>query len=281
MIRIVTDNASDITLAQAKEMGVELISLVTSFEDGAFPLDTNEDYDRLYARLAQCKSLPFTSRPTPDAYMQIYRAAREAGDDVIVLTLSSGLSGTYESACVAKVMQDYDRITVIDTEQAVMAQRLLVEHAVALRDKGCTANVIVREVLDLRDCVTVLGVIGSLVNLRRGGRIPPALGIIGDALGIKPVITVKDKLIVDVGKVRGIRSGIAMTHKMLDLDGVDPDYPVIFGYTSNCALGESYMQDTVQRYGIQNARLCQVGGIIGTHLGPESIGVAYVRRKRG
>ena len=278
MIRIVTDNASDLTVEDAKRLGVHRVSLETSFDDEVCPMDSHEDYDLFYEKLQGSSKLPITSRPTPQAYLDIYRAAQKAGDDVLVLTLSSGLSGTKESAYVAKEMIDYPRITIVDTKTAVMAQRILVEHACTLRDRGMSLQAIAHEIIELRDRVIVIGIIGSLVYLKRGGRIPPALALVGDVLGIKPVITVKDKVIQPLGKARGMKSGIAMAYRRMEEDEIDPDFPVLFGYTSNPSLGESFMLKTQERYGLQNPRLCQVNGIIGTHLGTDSIGLAYVKK---
>jgi DegV family protein with EDD domain len=279
MIRIVTDNASDITLEQARSMKIERVCLVTSFDDIPCAMDTNEDYDRFYEMLAASEKLPVTSRPSPDRYLEIFEDAKEKGDHVLVLTLSSGLSGTCESAHVAKNMCGYDNITIIDTLQAVMTQRMLVERAVFMRDSGMPVGRIISEIEKLKDKVHVIGIIGSLKCLKKGGRIPPALATIGDALGIKPVITVKDGVIVPVGKVRGMKAGINMAWKMLDDEDIDRDYPLVFGYTSDLGIAEKFVRDTMEHCNMSDSKICQVCGIIGTHLGPDSIGVAYVSQK--
>jgi len=278
MIRIVTDNACDITANEAQALNIHLVSLETSFEDEACPMGSLEDYDRFYAKLKSCDKLPITSRPSPQVYLDIYEKARKAGDDVLVLTLSSGLSGTNESAHVAKGMIDYPRITVVDTQNAVMAQRMLVEYACRLRKQGMSLQAIAHALIETRERVVVMGVIGSLVYLKKGGRIPPAMALVGDMLGIKPIITVKDKVIQPLGKARGLKSGIATVYRRMEEDQIDTDFPVLFGYTSDRSLGESFMAKTAERFGFRDARLCQVGGVIGTHLGCDSIGLAYVKK---
>jgi len=279
MIRIITDTASDITAEESEKLGISLVPLVTSFEDGPFPMNTKADFDRFYEKLRACKQLPVTSRPSPQSYLDLYEQAKEAGDEVLVLSLSSGLSGTLESAHVAKQMSGYDRITIIDTQQAVMSQRILVEHAVKMKNAGESLRSIVHDIMDLRERVTVVGVIGSMVYLRKGGRIPPALGVIGDALQIKPVITLKG-VIETIGKARGLKAGYAMAWKHMEEDGVDPSFPVIFGYTSSIEQCQSFMESTVERFPVQETSIAQVGGIIGTHLGENSIGAAYVKKAK-
>lgn len=280
MIRIVTDNASDITVEQARSLDIDRVSLVTSFDDIPCPMDTVEDYALFYEKLAASDKLPVTSRPTPESYLSIFEEAQKNGDYVLVLTLSSGLSGTCESANVAKNMCGYENITIIDTQQAVMSQRILVERAVHLRDAGMPIGRIISEINDLKERVHVIGIIGSLKCLKKGGRIPPALATIGDALGIKPVITVKDGVIISAGKVRGMKAGANMAWKMLDAEDIDPEYPFVFGYTSDMGIVENFMRDTMPRYNVPDAKICQVCGIIGTHLGPDSMGVAYVAKKK-
>lgn len=278
MIRIVTDNASDITLEQARSMRIDRVCLAASFDDSPCAMDTNDDYDRFYERLAASVKLPVTSRPSPESYLEIFEDAKAKGDHVLVLTLSSGLSGTCESAHVAKDMSGYENITIIDTLQAVMTQRILVERAVFLRDSGMPVGRIVSEIERLKDKVHVIGIIGSLKCLKKGGRIPPALATIGDALGIKPVITVRNGVIAPTGKVRGMKAGMNMAWKMLESADIDMDFPLVFGYTSDAQLGSAFMKDTMARTGAVEAKLCQVCGIIGTHLGPDSVGVAYVEK---
>lgn len=279
MIRIITDSACDLTAAQAAELGIGMVPLVTSFDDGPFPMETQADFDRFYEKLKGSKELPVTSRPSPHSYLDLFLEAKKEGDEVLVLSLSSGLSGTFESVHVAKQMAEYDRITVIDTRQAVMSQRMLVEHAVKMNRAGESLRSIVHDIMDLRERVTVVGVIGSMVYLRKGGRIPPALGLIGDALQIKPVITLDGK-IETIGKARGLRAGYSMAWKHMEADGVDPEYPMIFGYTSSMDQCRTFMQGTLERFSAKDTSIAQVGGIIGTHLGEDSIGAAYVKKAK-
>jgi len=279
MIRIITDTACDITPDEAEILGVGLVPLVTSFEDGPCPMNTKADFDRFYDKLKSCKQLPVTSRPSPQIYLDLYEKAKQAGEEVLVLSLSSGLSGTIESAQLAKQMSGYDRITIVDTQQAVMSQRILVEHALKMKAAGESMRSIVHEVMDLKERVTVVGVIGSMVYLRKGGRIPPALGVIGDALQIKPVITLKG-VIETVGKARGLKAGYSMAWKHMEEDGVDETHPIIFGYTSSIDQCRSFMDATLERFSTIDARIAQVGGIIGTHLGENSIGAAYVKKAK-
>ena len=149
-----------------------------------------------------------------------------------------------------------------------------------LRDSGASLSEIAGEVDRLRGTVRVMGVIDTLTYLRKGGRIPAALAIMGDALGIKPVITVEDGIIQTTGKVRGRKQGIAMVYNMLESEGYDESFPVCYGFTSDRALGEKFMAETDAKYGIRTSGLYQVSGIIGTHLGTNCFGIAYIPKHR-
>lgn len=279
MIRIVTDTASDITVEQAADMNIDLIPLEIAFEDGPCPQNTESDFSLFYQRLEKCSKLPITSRPSPEAYLKIFQEAKAAGDEVVVLTLSSGLSGTYESAVMAKEIANDDDIFVVDTHQAILTQRILVEHAFKMRDEGYTASQIAQKITQMRDHVVVCGVVDTLKYLQKGGRIPASLAHLGKFLHIKPVIILEDKILRTIGKVRGREAGIEMLFKRMDEDGFNRAYPCYVGYTSNRSLVERFQQQLLQRYGQLATRMHPIGGIIGAHCGTDCIAVAYVKGK--
>jgi len=278
MLRIVTDTASDITIEQAKEMNIDVVSLDITFEDGPAPQRTEEDFRRFYERLEACEKLPVTSRTPPEEYLKIFQEAKAQGDEVLVLTLSSGLSGTVDSARMAKQIADYDKIEVVDSQQAILTQRMLVEHAVKLREDGYQMQEIVERVKAMRDQVVVCGVVDTLKYLQKGGRIPASLATLGTLLRIKPVIVLEDKILKQLGKARGHDAGEAMLYKRMEQDGFNKAYPVYFGYTSDKELAEAFMQQTKERYGLTQTRLFPVGGVIGTHCGTRCVAVAYVKQ---
>ena len=277
MLRIVTDTASDITLEQAAGMGVDMVPLVITFEDGVCPQETEADFMTFYERLQRCQELPVTSRPSPHSYLKIFQDAKAKGEEVVVLCVSSGLSGTMESAFTARQMADYEPIYIVDTRQAILTQRMLVELAVQMREDGHTAQAIVKKVEEMRDRVVVCGVVGTLKYLRKGGRIPASLAVVGAMLNIKPVIVLEDGILKTLGKARGHSSGIAMLHKRMEEDGFNRAYPLFFGYTSDRSLAEKAMIDFCERYHVDHKRLHAIGGIIGTHCGTDCVAVAYFK----
>lgn len=277
MLRIITDNASDITVEQAKELDIDLVFLEITFEDGECPQRSTEDFVTFYRRLEKCDRLPVTSRPSPQAYLDIIQDAKEKGEEVLILTISGGLSGTVESAHEAKRMSGYDRVCIVDTHQAIMAQRLLVEMAVRLRDEGYSAREIARRIEHSRDKVVVCGVVDTLKYLRKGGRIPAGLAALGSILNIKPVIVLDDTKLKTMGKARGYTQGVKMLYQRMKQDQCSKAYPVYFGYTTNRELGLSLLQKTKDTFGLDCVKLHPVGGVIGTHCGTDCVAIAYVK----
>lgn len=281
MLRIITDSAADITLAQAEKMNIQIVPLSITFPDGECPQETEEDFKVFYQRLAASKELPTTSQVPLDTYLRHYQAAQAAGDDILVLTLSGGLSGTVRSAETAKQLCDYDRIFIVDTHQAILSQRMVVEHAVRLRDQGMSTEQIVAEVEALRDRVTVSGVVDTLVYLRKGGRIPASLAILGTALKIKPVIALQGSILQAIGKAMGRKAGIRMLHERFEKYPPDPAFPILFGYTSDAEISREFMEELVEKYHLQSftTALLPVGGVIGTHVGDNCIALCYVAQQ--
>ena len=278
MLRIVTDSASDITAAQAKAMDVDIISLEINFDDGPCPQKTEEDFILFYERLKTCDNLPVTSRPAPQDYLEIYLDAKQKGEEVLVLTVSSGLSGTIETAVVAKEMAEYHAIHIVDTHQAILSQRMLVEKALTLRSQGKKAAEIAEYIKKIRDDVVVCGVVGTLKYLQKGGRVPASMALLGQMMNIKPVIVLEDKILKQLGKARGYAAGIALLHKRMEEDVWDPEEPMLFGYTSDKRFGEQLREKTCEKYAIKESALYPIGGIIGTHCGTDCMAVAYLKK---
>lgn len=277
---IITDSASDITEKEAEEMDIRLVWLKTKFSDGDFPMKTEEDFCQFFDKLAEEKDLPMTSQPSPEEYLEFFEEAKSKGEEVLVLTLSSGLSGTINAANLAKQMSEYDKIWIIDSEQAIITQRFLVQKAVELRKEGKTTEDIVEILEDLKKRVTVCGMLDTLTYLRKGGRIPAALAVVGNMLHIKPVIELKDKTLTMLGKARGRSGGMKYLWKEFESYDVDREEPVYFGYTSDREIGEKFMMDTVEKYGLKNYKLYPVGGIIGTHVGPACVAISFVKKSQ-
>jgi len=275
MLRIVTDTGSDITYLSAKERGMEIVELDIRFEEFPYDHRSDTDFSVFYENLAKAKELPKTSQVTPAQYLDIYNDAREKGDEVLVVTLAGGMSGTYSSATMAKEECGYDGVTVIDSYHAITSQRQITEYAVKLRDEGKSRQEIEKELLELREQIVMIAGLDTLTYLKKGGRVPPAMALIGNALNLKPVVILKQGVITPLAKVRGHSSVKRAILEQFEKDGYDESWPVGFGHTNNPERGQAFMEEAKQKYGIKNCELYPVGGVIGTHAGPGGIVITY------
>ena len=280
MIKIVTDTGSDITHVEAKASGIESLELSITFSEFPYDIRNDVDFSVFYANLVKAKNLPTTSQVTPAQYLDVFNDAKEKGEEVLVITLSGGLSGTYQSAMMAKEECGYDRIAVIDSRQAIMPQRVLVEYAIKLREEGKNLAEIEQAITDLRERLVVFGMLDTLTYLKKGGRVPPAMALIGNVLSIKPVIILQGGVLEALGKVRGLQAGKQAIWKQLEKEGYDENWPLYFGHTNLETRGREFMQETITKFNLkeENCKLLPIGGVIGTHLGPGALLLGCMRK---
>lgn len=278
MIRIVTDSASDITVEEAKSLNIDIVPLTITFGEEICPQNTLEDFDTFFNKLKTTSILPVTSQPSPELYLNVFDKAKSNEEDVLVITLSSGLSGTLNSALLAKKMSNYEKIYILDSKQAILTQRMLVEYAVKLRDENKSINEIAKTLESLKDKLVVCGVLDTLKYLKMSGRIPSSLAFVGELLNIKPVVILKDSVLKELGKSRGTKSGINLMYKQFEESEINFDFPVNFGYTLDRDKGLEFMNETISKYNLKNTNLYPIGGVIGTHVGPNCLAMAFARK---
>ena len=205
MIRILTDSASDILPAEAEQLGVTVIPLNVTLEDGSILRDgidmTPTEY---YAHLASCRKLPTTSQPSPELFEKFYLEAAAAGDEVLGIFLSHQLSGTWQCAKLAADLANVDNVLFVDSATVCLGESLLVRLAVQLRDAGKTLVQIATDLEHAKEHLHLVAAIDDLKYLRKGGRLPAAVAVAGGMLGIKPLITIKDGKVARAGKARGL-----------------------------------------------------------------------------
>lgn len=280
-IRIITDSSSDFKNDVAKRRGIEIVSMVIQFGGASF-LDgktiTNEVFYRL---LQEGKKSPSTSQPTPADFLQHFEAARDAGDEVVAVLLSGALSGTLQSAMIAKDMCEYEKIYIVDSRTATAGIEILVNHACKLRDSGLPAAEIARELERIKDRVRIFAVMDTLEYLRRGGRLSGFQAGLGAMTKLKPVITVRDGEVTIAVKAFGTGAAVKQLMRMLEEHPVDDAFPSYFLYTDDQRREEELLPKLKER-GKLPLRLhyCSVGPTIGTHIGPGALGMAYMEQEK-
>ena len=277
-IKIITDSASDISQERAKEWDIQVLPLKVRFGEEEFLDGVTLNYKSFYEKLVETDEIPKTSQIPPFEYEENFRKAVDDGDEVICMTLSSGVSGCFQSACIAA--EDFgDKVHVIDTKQFCISEYILVELAVRLRDEGKSAAEIAETIEQEKRRARVISVFDTLEYLKLGGRISSAAAIAGGVLSIKPVITIEDGVVEVVGKARGSRNGNNMLKQYITKDGgIDFSKPLCVGYSGlSDDMLKKYLEDSRELYEDYGRELqvANVGAAIGTYAGPGAIAVAY------
>jgi DegV family protein with EDD domain len=277
-IRIITDSTSDISINQAAQMNITLVPLKVIFGDKEYKEGVEITIDGFYEKLVKAERLPTTSQPSPDDFLKYFEEGKAVGDSIIVLVISAKLSGTYQSAMIAKEMVEYDDIHIINTDTVTSALRILVEQAVKLRGEGRNAEEIVTNLLKLKEKVALVAMVDTLEFLHKGGRLSKSATILGTLLKFKPLITVKDGVVGVLGKERGVNKAIGRLAEIIDEQGgIDTSYPVHLGYTANddqCKLLKDKLEE---KYGLNGMVMHPVGCVVGTHAGPGACLVTFVK----
>lgn len=278
MVRIITDSAADFEPKELEKLGVTCIPLHVMFGDEEYQENVNLTKPQFFQLLSQFDGSPKTAQPSPQLLMDLFEDAKQAGDEAVYITLSSALSGTYQSACMVCEDVECEDCYVVDSLNATGGQRLLVEYAVRLRDEGKSAREIIAGVESIRDKIVLYACIDTLEYLYRGGRISQTAYKLGSLAQVKPIIRVSDEGKVEVpSKAMGMRKGIDFMLKRLEAQKPSADHPVYVMYTPSQANGEILLQKVREfGYEVPDERLISVGAAIGSHIGPNGCGIVYV-----
>ncbi len=270
-VKIIIDSTVDTTPEIRAHCAV--VPLTVRFGDEEYIDGLTITHQEFYEKLVSDDYLPTTSQPTPDAFARVYQQIVDDGDTGVVLTISSRLSGTCQSASIA-AMDFPGKIFVVDTQTATIGAGILAELAVQLAQQGNTAEKIAEILTHQRENVRIAAVVDTLEYLKRGGRISRTVAFAGELLSIKPLITISEGAIQMKGKARGARQiNSAMDNLVASFGTVDRDKPILLGYTgSDHAQMDSYIQNSTYGW---TAPATIIGSVIGTHAGPGAFAAAF------
>lgn len=277
-VRIIIDSASDITKQKADELHLDFMPLKTLFGEEEYLDGITITHEEFYEKLIECGTIPTTSQIPPYDFEQKYKEIKESGDTAVVITLSSLLSGTYQSAAIA--LDGYeDCICLVDSLNVSVGEQILVHYAVRLRDQGLSAKEIAAELDRKKSDVCVLAVFDTLEYLKQGGRISKTAAWAGTMLSIKPVIAVIKGEVAILGKARGSKNGNNMLIQQVNQSGgIDFSMPYCLGYSGlDDTLLQKYIKDSAALWEGKTDHLpiTTIGSTIGTHAGPGAIAVSY------
>ncbi len=277
-IKFIIDSASDMLPEEAKALGLIHVPLTVRFDEEEYQDGVTISHKEFYEKLIESDVLPKTSQITPVTFAEAYEKVVANGDTAIVITLSSKLSGTYQSAVIAA--QEYEgRVFVVDSENVALGERIIILRALELAKEGLSAEEIVAKLDEEKKKVRVIALFDTLEYLKKGGRISGTVAFVGGVLAIKPVIQVIDGEIRQVGKARGSRQGNNLLREMVkECGGINYDKPYYLAYSGlSDDLLRKYVQDSAELWEGKADKLpiSTVGATIGTYAGPGAIAVTF------
>ena len=276
--RIVVDSTADILPEYLDQ--IHTVPLTVSFGEEEYIDGVTIDHRTFYQKLIETDAMPSTSQASPAAFAEQYDQAAADDEEVVVITISSKLSGTYQSAMIAAAGRS--SVYVVDSENASVGCGILVGLALRYLRDGMTASAIAEKLQEDKKKIIVIALLDTLEYLKRGGRISKAAAFAGGLLNIKPVISIADGEIQLLGKARGSKMGNnLLVQQIQKVGGIDFTKPVLLGYTGlSDVLLQKYIEDSSYLWSasLDAVRYVSIGSVIGAHAGPGAIAVAFFRK---
>lgn len=275
MVKIMLDSSSDGKQTHPCDY---YIPLTVDIGGRAYKDGVDLKAQKFYRLLTQTEDFPKTSQPSPDDFREAFQQVKENGDQLIYLTVSSALSGTYQSANIAKAMAEYEEIYIVDTGAVSHMIGLLARYADNLRKQDLSAEQIVQKLLEVRQKQILFAGLQTLEYLQKGGRLSKTSATVGTIANIKPIISISpDGRVENFAKAIGVKRAIATIVKQVQACTPDPDFEIWSLCTvdeENCQALETALSDV----GIPVAGRMQVGPTIGAHVGPSVYGITFVKK---
>lgn len=281
MVRIITDSTSDLSGKRQKELGVEVLPLTVVFGEEKYKDGTELKSAEFFKKLEKAERLPTTVQLSPLELEDAFARHVKNGDDVVGIFISSYMSGTYQSAAIARENAGPERIFVVDSYTTTFPLGMLVEQAAKMRDKGMGAAEIAENVKKLSGRLRLFAAVDTLKYLKMGGRLSGAAAFVGGLLGITPIISIVDGRVIAIGKTRGRRAAMEYILNEMNKTPRDLELPIAFAHSNAPALAAEFMEFMESSAGIdaKNSYVTEIGCIVGTHVGPGAVGVAYFEKE--
>lgn len=280
-IKIMVDSSSDISEIEAKELGIYMVPMEVRIGDDTFYDGVNITPNEFYNKLIESDALPQTSLINQYRWEEAFSNALKECDELVVLTISSKLSGTYNAAVEASAKFD-GKVHVIDTLSATIGERLLVTYAIRLLNEGKSASEIVECLEHAKLKVNIMAMVNTLEYLKKGGRISATTAFVGSMLSIKPVVSVVDGEVKMIGKAMGSKKANNLLNSLVqNKGGIDFDMPYGVIYSGNdTTLLDKYVEDSSALWIEHTDKIPTyvIGSTIGTHVGPGAIGVCFFEK---
>lgn len=274
-VHIIIDSTVDLPFSLQQQLRV--VPLRVLFGEEEYVDGVTITHHEFYEKLIESDVLPHTSQAAPNDFGETFQEIANKGESAVVLTLASSLSGTYQSACIAAA--EYENIYVVDTESVAIGSGILAQRALQLQAEGYSAKELAMQLEQEKKQVRLVALVDTLEYLKRGGRLSKTAAVAGGLLNIKPVLALVSGQIQLLGKARGSKQGNNLLIKEIDkAGGVDFDRPVLLGYTGlSDLIINKYKEDSAPlwKHAKEDLPVTPIGSVIGTHVGPDAIAVAF------
>ena len=281
-IKLMIDSASDISKEEASKLGIYFVPMEIRFNDEEYLDGDTLSASEFYTKLVETSDLPKTSQINPFRWEEEFKKATENGDNLIVITISSKLSGTYQSA--VKASKNFDgKVFVVDSMNACIGERLLCQYAMQLiKENNLSITEIVARLNEVKSKINVMAILNTLKYLKKGGRISAVTAIAGEVFSIKPVIGVVNGEVKLIGKAMGSKKGNNLLNNLVEKKG-GIDYSMPFGVVwsgNDKFLLNKYVEDSSHLWKDHVDKVPEyiIGSTIGTHIGPGGVGVAFFEK---
>lgn len=277
-VQIIVDSTADFSAKEIEKRQITCIPMTITFGNEQYIDGVDLTKEEFFVKLMNEKEFPKTSQPSPAKFAECFEEAKENGDDVVAILVSGALSGTVQSATIAKDIAEHEGVHIVDSNTVTLGIRLLVDHAVRMRDQGKSAAEIVERLEELKGRVRIYAGLDTLEYLQKGGRISKTAASLGRLAGIKPIITIDEEGKVAVcGKQRGNKNVFRQIIKYIDAEMPDENYSVYFLYSADKKNCISFIQ-TLQKNGMDFGKIKtrEIGPTVGSHIGPGGFGIVYV-----
>lgn len=277
-VKIIVDSTTDL-LPSIREQ-VTVVPLTVCFGQEEFTDGVTITHEQFYEKLVECDVLLTTSQASPATFIRVLSETLAPGDSALILTLSSELSGTYQSAVIAA--GEFEEVFVVDSSSVAIGTGILTEYALECVKKGMSAKEIAEEIERKKKDVCVIAMLDTLEYLKKGGRISSTAAFAGGILNIKPVVNIENGRINILGKARGSKQGNnLLIQEIQKAGGIDFKLPILLGYTGlTDVLLQKYIKDSrlLWEDAAESLRYTSIGSVVGTHTGPGVIAAAFFRK---
>ena len=281
-VKFIIDSAADVIPSECEALGVTHLPLKVLFGEQEYADSVTLSHAEFYEKLTTDPNHPTTSQVSPAEFEAAYERLTANGDEVVVITISSKLSGTYQSAVIAG--EEYEgKVFVVDSLNATVGERALLRCGISLAAQGLSAAEIAAKLDGLKSRVRLVAIVDTLEYLKKGGRISATTAVVGGLLNIKPAISVVDGMVETVGKARGAKAANTLLRQLIEKEGgIDETMPLCLAWSGSSDENlRKFMDENGDLWASsgENLSVSSVGCVIGAHVGPGAVAVAFFSKE--